>query len=89
MLKGLCRDTAEKIEKSSGPHHPLGVICPHDRYHTGAGAGRIGSLAAAQYSFMGFQGFPPDTTAWQEEYGPQVAARFKAENVDCVFLTPA
>jgi hypothetical protein len=38
---------------------------------------------------MGYQGFPPDTTAWQETYGPQVADQLKAEEVDCVLFTSA
>ena len=50
---------------------------------------RIGALAENHYAFMGYQGFPPDTTAWQETYGPEVAEKFKAEDVDCVLLTPA
>jgi hypothetical protein len=51
--------------------------------------GRIGGLATFAYSFMGYQGFPPDTLAWEETQGPQVAEKFIAEGVDCVFLTPA
>ena len=54
-----------------------------------AGEGRIAGLAERNFSFMGYQGFPPDTTAWQETYGPQVAAQFKQQAVDCVLLTPA
>jgi hypothetical protein len=50
---------------------------------------RIGGLGEQAYSFMGYQGFPPDTTAWQETYGPQVAEKLKAEGVACVLLTPA
>jgi hypothetical protein len=38
---------------------------------------------------MGYQGFPPDTTAWRSRYGPEVAARLEAEDVDCVLLAPA
>jgi hypothetical protein len=38
---------------------------------------------------MGYQGYPPDTAAWEKIYGPEVAARFKAEDVDLVLLTPA
>jgi len=32
---------------------------------------------------MGCQGFPPDTAAWQEVYGPQVAEKLKADENDC------
>jgi len=49
----------------------------------------IGGIADHAYSFMGFQGFPPDTSAWENEFGPQVAEAFKSEGVDCIFLTPA
>jgi D-proline reductase (dithiol) PrdB len=49
----------------------------------------IGGLARYAYSFMGYQGFPPNTTPWEETYGPQVAEKLKEENVDCVLLTPA
>ena len=50
---------------------------------------RVGGLAKHAYSFMGYQGFPSDTTAWQQTYGPQVAERLKAEEVDCVLKRKA
>ena len=65
------------------------IVLPIDRFREYAVRGRIGGLAQNHYSFMGYQGFPPNAAAWQDIYGPEVAARFKAENVDCVFLTPA
>jgi D-proline reductase (dithiol) PrdB len=64
------------------------VVLPSHRLQELAAAGVIGGLADEAYSFMGFQGFPPDTTAWQTIYGPEVAAKFKAAGVDCVLLTP-
>jgi hypothetical protein len=51
--------------------------------------GRIAALADPAYSFMGYQGFPPDASAWRETYGPQVADGFNREGVHCVLLTPA
>jgi D-proline reductase (dithiol) PrdB len=51
--------------------------------------GMIGRLAPTHYSFMGFQGYPHDTSAWVDTYAPQVIAQLKAEEVDCVLLTPA
>jgi D-proline reductase (dithiol) PrdB len=50
---------------------------------------RIGGLAKTGYSFMGYQGFPPDTRQWEKTYGPEVAEKLKSQGVDCVFLTPA
>jgi hypothetical protein len=38
---------------------------------------------------MGYQGFAADLSGWREIYGPQVAEKLKAEEVDCVLLTPA
>ncbi len=67
----------------------VNIMLPLHRFQELAEAGRIGGLAQQHYSFMGFQGFPPDATAWKEQYGPEIASRFKVENVDCVFLTPA
>jgi hypothetical protein len=65
------------------------ILLPIHRFQELLLEGRIGGLAAFAYSFMGYQGFPPDTTAWEEIYGPQVAENFKSEEVDCVFLTPS
>ena len=65
------------------------ILLPVHRFLTLVGEGRIGGLAANHYSFMGYQGFPPDTTEWEERYGPEVAAAFIKEGVNCVLLTPA
>jgi D-proline reductase (dithiol) PrdB len=65
------------------------IVLPIHRFQELAAEGHIGGLAKHAYSFMGYQGFPPDTTAWQETYSPQVAEKLKAEGVDCVLLTPA
>jgi D-proline reductase (dithiol) PrdB len=67
----------------------VNVLLPVDRCCELAAEGRIGRLAPRAYSFMGYQGFPPDTTAWRIRYGPEVAARLQDEGVDCVLLTPA
>lgn len=64
------------------------VVLPLSRFQELATQGVIGGLADEAYSFMGFQGFPPDAAAWQTTYGPEVAAKFKAAGVDCVLLTP-
>lgn len=65
------------------------ILLPAHRFRELVASGRIGGLARRAYSFMGYQGFPPDTAAWEEMYGPQVASLLKAEGVDCVLLTPA
>jgi hypothetical protein len=65
------------------------ILLPIHRFQELVVEKRIGGLAERAYSFMGYQGFPSDTTAWQETYGPEVAAKLKAEGVNCVFLTPA
>ncbi len=67
----------------------INIVLPMNRFQELIAQGSIRGLAEENFSFMGYQGFPPDTTTWQEIYGPEVAARFKAENVDCVLLTPA
>ena len=65
------------------------IQLPLDRMSELSDEGRIGSIAEEHYSFMGYQGFPPDTSAWEDEYGPQVAQRMLAEEVQIVLLTPA
>jgi D-proline reductase (dithiol) PrdB len=67
----------------------INILLPIHRFQELAEEGVIGGLADENYSFMGFQGYPPDTTEWQETTGPQVAESFKAEGVECVLLTPA
>jgi len=67
----------------------VNILLPVGRFQELSAEGAIGGLAERAYSFMGYQGFPPDATAWQETYGPQVAEKFRAKGVDCVLLTPA
>ena len=67
----------------------MNILLPIQRFHEDAAEGRIGGLAGHAYSFMGYQGFPADLTGWRQIYGPQVAERLRAEEVDCVFLTSA
>lgn len=65
------------------------ILLPIHRFQELARLGEIGGLAERAYSFMGYQGFPPDTHYWQEQSGPQVADQMKADQVDCVLLTPS
>jgi D-proline reductase (dithiol) PrdB len=67
----------------------INVLLPVDRVRELVAEGKLGGLAAHAHSFMGYQGFPPDTTAWRSRYGPEVAAQFLAEGVHCILLTPA
>jgi D-proline reductase (dithiol) PrdB len=71
------------------PEIDINILLPIQRFQELAAEGRIASLAGNAYSFMGYQGYPPDTTAWRETYAPQVAEKFKVEGVDCVLLTPS
>ena len=48
----------------------------------------IGGLADTHFSFMGYQGYPPDTNSWRETYAPQVARSLINQGVHCVLLTP-
>ncbi len=67
----------------------INILLPVQRFQELDEEGVIGGLADQAYSFMGFQGYPPNATEWRETTGPQVAGRFKAEGVSCVLLTPA
>ena len=65
------------------------ILLPIHRFQELTAEGYIGGLAKHAYSFMGYQGFPADTSAWQKTYGPQLVEEFKADGVDCVLLVPA
>ena len=67
----------------------VNILLPIHRFRELTDEGWIAGLAESAYSFMGYQGFPPDTNAWQDSYGPEVAEKLKAEEVNCVLLTPA
>jgi D-proline reductase (dithiol) PrdB len=67
----------------------MNILLPIQRFQELAQEGRIQGQASHAYSFMGYQGFPADLTGWKEVYGPQVAQRLLAEEVDCVLLTSA
>jgi D-proline reductase (dithiol) PrdB len=73
----------------AAPEADINVLLPINRFEELAAAGAIGSVAETHYSFMGFQGYPADTTEWEQTYAPEVVRRLKAEEVDCVLLTPA
>jgi D-proline reductase (dithiol) PrdB len=63
----------------------INVVYPIDRLHEMVKEGRIGSLAASFYSFMGAQ---RDVSKIKADTAPAVAALLLADNVDVVLLTP-
>jgi D-proline reductase (dithiol) PrdB len=65
----------------------MNILLPLQRFTEFVDEGRIGALASFACSFMGYQGYPPDTAEWQNTYGPRVAQKFKAEGVNCILLT--
>jgi len=67
----------------------INVLLPIQRLDELFQEGLIAGQAKEHYSLMGYQGYPPDTTAWELVYGPEIAAKFMQQNVDCVLLTPS
>ena len=67
----------------------MNILLPIQRFLELTKEGRIGGLVDHAYSFMGYQGFPADLTAWRGVYGPQVAEKLVSEEADCVLLTAA
>lgn len=67
----------------------VNVVFPIHRMQELVDAGEIGSLAESHYSFMGYQGEPVDLGPWQNQFGPEIAARMQQEGVDAVLLTPS
>ena len=67
----------------------INILLPIHRFQELADAGIIAGLVEKAYSFMGYQGYPPDAGAWRQTYGPQVAQEFIKQGVDCVLLTPS
>ena len=64
----------------------VNIVLPVNQFAELEAQGVIGSLAAVNYSFMGYQ---PNTSEWRERYAPEVAALMKDEAVDAVLLSPA
>ena len=67
----------------------VNIVYPIERMQELAKAGVIGGVSEVNFSFMGYQGYPPDTSAWREDYGPAVARAFLHAGVHAVILTPA
>jgi D-proline reductase (dithiol) PrdB len=65
------------------------ILLPIHRMQELIAEGCVGASASEHFSFMGYQGFPPDTSPWENTYGPQVAQAFLNDGVHCVVLTPA
>jgi D-proline reductase (dithiol) PrdB len=75
--------------KSADIEADMNILLPIQRFQELVEANRIGSLAGETYSFMGYQGFPADQQPWKEVYGPEVAGKLLADQVNCVLLTAA
>jgi D-proline reductase (dithiol) PrdB len=67
----------------------INILLPIHRFQELVTNAKIGGLNETAYSFMGYQGFPPDSKAWRDVYAPTVAQDFIENGVDCVLLTPA
>jgi D-proline reductase (dithiol) PrdB len=67
----------------------INVLLPVTRMQELVRDGTIGSVAHHAYSFMGYQGYPPDTSAWESTYAPHMIDGLRPEGVDCVLLTPS
>ncbi|MEJ2706995.1 MAG: glycine/sarcosine/betaine reductase selenoprotein B family protein [Anaerolineales bacterium] len=67
----------------------INILLPIHRFQELVEQGTIGELADRAYSFMGYQGFPPDASRWRDHYAPEIAQALRADQVDCVFLTPS
>ena len=63
--------------------------CPSSASRSWPPRGASAGWRNSAYSFMGYQGFPPDTAPLAETYGPQVAGELKAQGAGCVLLVPA
>lgn len=69
----------------TGIYRDLNVTFPMDRLRELADQGRVGSLSANYYSFMGALRDPSRLIA---ETGPEVGRRLLAEGVEVALLTP-
>lgn len=67
----------------------INILLPIQRFQELEIEAAIGSLANNVFTFMGYQGYPPDPGAWREIYGPRVAKKLREEEVSCILLTPA
>jgi len=67
----------------------VNILLPLKHFKTLSSQNVIGGVSDHVYSVMGYQGFPPDTTAWEDTSCPLIVEDLRAENVDCVMLTPA
>lgn len=64
----------------------VNIVLPLQRLQELEQEGAIGSLAATNYSFMGYQ---MDNREWRQKYGPEAAGLMEDEAVDAVLLAPA
>ena len=67
----------------------INVLLPVNRFQEFVAEGIVGGLAKNAYSFMGYQGYPPDASAWVNESVPPIVEELKEGEVDCILLTPS
>jgi D-proline reductase (dithiol) PrdB len=65
------------------------ILLPIQRIQELVERGQIGGAATTHFSFMGYQGYPPNTQAWEQHFVPHVAEKLIDEGVHVVILTPA
>lgn len=92
-LRAIPSDTPSSELRVSHTHYNHGdadedVNCmfPIDRLRELAEAGFVGGVSA---TYFGMMGFIPNGRHSQEEAGPEIASRLKAEGTDVVLLTPS
>jgi len=71
----------------TGADEDINIVFPLERLRELRDRGRIGSLAARYYGFMGHIE-PNHIPALMETYAPRVAAMMKEDGVDVALLTP-
>jgi D-proline reductase (dithiol) PrdB len=67
----------------------LNILLPIHRFQELVAQGQVGGIAPHAYSFMGYQGLPPDTSEWEARGVPEIADSFNQSGVDCILLTPS
>jgi D-proline reductase (dithiol) PrdB len=82
QISHLHLNTDEIIEDTN-------IVLPIEHFQELAFDGEIADLTEHAFSFMGFQGFPPNWEPWRKTYGPKVAQQLLEEGADFALLTPA
>lgn len=67
----------------------INILLPVQRLRELTQDGLIAGQAREHYSFMGYQGYPPDTSDWEQVYAPEITEKFIQQDVNCILLTPS